>query len=406
MESSNKKFDAESIEHAIETYIYSTIDITAYHEEEDGRKIPIDSLPSPQLISYNYCSKSGAINFKVDVKTNTHNKAAKNTFTLDKRALWGFLSSNKKGLAILVDSKNNILLRSDSPYFTPCTKHTPPPYNLLNESTIAIPYSMEKIKSTNWSVIYTEPKSSVVGFLNRAKIKISLLMLMPMVIVLISLWFLSKSIAAPLHLLAEEVESEDLEGSYNNIENIQTWYYEARKIKLALLSRLDLAKRKIDNLRKKTMTDPLTGLFNRRVADDVLMQLFKDTIGFSIISIDVDNFKTVNDKFGHDIGDEVLRKISNTVKSILSENNYICRMGGEEFIIIMPLTPLHEASYFAENIRAAVEFLTFNEIGVITVSIGVASRSEKDESHEVILKRADSAMYKAKKSGKNKVLCQ
>lgn len=168
---------------------------------------------------------------------------------------------------------------------------------------------------------------------------------------------------------------------------------------------ITLRKKLEDALYLNSITDPLTRLFNRRFIATVLENLkekaseTKQT--FSVIMIDIDNFKRINDVYGHDVGDEVLSVLAETLKGQLRDQDIVGRWGGEEFIVVLPETDLKNAVLVAEKLRKAVEDL---EIGIhrlkITISLGVSEYKLEEEISNLI-KRADSALYLAKRSGKN-----
>lgn len=150
--------------------------------------------------------------------------------------------------------------------------------------------------------------------------------------------------------------------------------------------------------------DPLTGLLNRRSGEYLLKQ-YDDEKRQSkkllcLIMIDIDNFKKINDTFGHAIGDQILITSSQLLKSKARNTDSVIRWGGEEFLIMVPDSRLKDALEFAERIRASIEQHTDSEVGRITASFGVAELG-LDENTASLLNRADKALYKAKLDGKN-----
>lgn len=154
-----------------------------------------------------------------------------------------------------------------------------------------------------------------------------------------------------------------------------------------------------------SLTDPLTGLANRRR----LMEFLQSEIDrnqryqepFSIIMTDIDFFKKVNDGFGHDVGDEVLLGFSKLMKKNMRSIDLVARLGGEEFIIVMPNTSLEEAMIKAERLRADTELLYFDSMQRgITASFGVAEFQGAEVANG-LLKRVDDAVYASKHSGRN-----
>ena len=127
--------------------------------------------------------------------------------------------------------------------------------------------------------------------------------------------------------------------------------------------------------------------------------------------IDIDHFKKINDGFGHDVGDEVLREFAVRLASNVRAIDLPCRFGGEEFVVVMPDTRLEDAHRIAERIRlhvAGSPFRVMNgqELLTVTISIGVAATLGADETPEALLKRADEAVYEAKAAGRNRVIAK
>ncbi|MDH5559637.1 MAG: GGDEF domain-containing protein [Deltaproteobacteria bacterium] len=166
------------------------------------------------------------------------------------------------------------------------------------------------------------------------------------------------------------------------------------------LRRLNL---QLENL---SLTDPLTEIFNRRKFNlDLQKELARYKrygTPFSVIFMDIDYFKKINDDFGHVVGDCVLKDFSKLIKKNLRQIDILARWGGEEFVILSTESTKKMAMQLAEKLRAAVQKHIFEGVGSITCSFGVSQIQEKD-CVEIIQKRADNALYLAKKSGRNKV---
>jgi two-component system cell cycle response regulator len=161
------------------------------------------------------------------------------------------------------------------------------------------------------------------------------------------------------------------------------------------------------------VTDALTGLHNRRYLDSHIAALFADAVArgrqLSMLLLDIDRFKSINDTHGHDAGDEVLREFALRVRAHTRGIDVVARFGGEEVVVLVPDTPLDGARAVAERIREQVEAVPFPIHGgarrvTVTVSIGVAARQPGDTSGVDILKRADLALYRAKEEGRNRVV--
>jgi diguanylate cyclase (GGDEF)-like protein len=162
-----------------------------------------------------------------------------------------------------------------------------------------------------------------------------------------------------------------------------------------------------------SVTDTLTGLYNRRyfykALDLEIARTNRYGEPFSLMLFDIDNFKALNDAYGHQAGDEVLSQLAGILKSVARGTDIIVRYGGEEFIIVLPSTPEEEAVFLADRIRAAVQDFSFKGNGTeslkITLSGGIASYPKNAGDSKSLLNAADRALYEAKFSGKNLVFC-
>jgi len=186
-------------------------------------------------------------------------------------------------------------------------------------------------------------------------------------------------------------------------------YYKLLKLKNkilkqrnALLKSHDLLREREKELKYLATTDYLTKLYNRRAFGEISESLFhlakRENEKFSIVILDIDDFKKINDTYGHKAGDDVLVILSNTLKEMSRESDVVCRYGGEEFILLLPKTDVKGAYFIAQKIKNAVEKLHF------TVSLGVSEVNlENDTDVETVIKRADDALYESKRNGKNRV---
>ena len=175
------------------------------------------------------------------------------------------------------------------------------------------------------------------------------------------------------------------------------------KVRLRTLE-LEAANRALD---LQARTDSLTGLLNRRGFESQMafaMALARrSTRPLSVIAVDVDHFKRVNDTYGHEAGDEVLRRLARTLETRLRGSDVIARLGGEEFVALLPDTDLEGARAIAQTLVTAMAQQQDPVVGTITVSAGVASMRGADDTGAAILRRSDIALYEAKGQGRNRV---
>jgi two-component system cell cycle response regulator len=174
----------------------------------------------------------------------------------------------------------------------------------------------------------------------------------------------------------------------------------------------DFLRTTLDRSLEMAITDPLTQLNNRRFFDtQIRLHLSRHIKGgppLSLLLLDIDHFKKVNDAYGHDAGDEVLREFARRLGLNVRAIDIPCRLGGEEFVVLMPETGAEDALNIAERVRAQVAAEPFAVSGGrtldVTVSVGVSTSAGLGDSPEALLKRADEGVYEAKSAGRNRVI--
>ena len=174
---------------------------------------------------------------------------------------------------------------------------------------------------------------------------------------------------------------------------------------------IEALRAELEDARRDAHTDALTGLPNRRAFDDQLLLLIADALAtgqpLALLLIDIDHFKAVNDRFGHPVGDAVLRRTASTIRGALPEGAMAARFGGEEFAVLIPGTTAAAAFDEAEMLRLAVSSQSFSirstgtKLGNITVSIGLAMHEAEQDGLKLI-ELADAALYRAKQDGRNR----
>ena len=170
-----------------------------------------------------------------------------------------------------------------------------------------------------------------------------------------------------------------------------------------LRKQLEKEKESYKNISEK---DDLTGIFNRRKFKSSLERLIKIAARYkrplSLVMFDIDRFKEINDNFGHQAGDSVLRELTALVGTTLRDTDILARYGGEEFMVIMPETDINDAENIAERIRKSVENHIFKYTTSVTISLGVGRYADGEDA-DGFIKRVDGALYKAKQGGRNRV---
>lgn len=196
-----------------------------------------------------------------------------------------------------------------------------------------------------------------------------------------------------------------------SLRDVQTYAgpidIDGRRLMLCIIHDVTEQKRLRKELEQAASRDPLTGLWNRRqfllLLDNARAQKRRYDVDYSLMLIDADHFKSINDRYGHDAGDEVLVLLARALEARVRETDTVCRWGGEEFIVLLPQTDCASAQLLAESLRGSVERIRVPHLPPVTVSIGVA-RHRASESSESLIKRADEALYQAKAAGRNRVV--
>jgi diguanylate cyclase (GGDEF)-like protein len=182
-------------------------------------------------------------------------------------------------------------------------------------------------------------------------------------------------------------------------------------LSLALADRVKITLEEKLKAEKEAKTDIVTGLYNRRAYYEICNMEYERLVRhhriLSVIMFDIDHFKTINDRYGHDTGDMVLSNVARIVREVIREYDFAFRMGGDEFLLLLPETSEAKACILAERIRTNIEdqkILDKNHNKFsITASFGIAQYSHKDKSIGDVTRKADEALYQAKKAGRNRI---
>lgn len=216
-------------------------------------------------------------------------------------------------------------------------------------------------------------------------------------------WILSIFISRPLNQLAN-VATLNMTPHQNNsaLGDVKVWYYEGIHLKKVLDRSLGSLNERVQHLMTERSLDPLTKLLNRRSLDLQLEQWAELEMSFSVIMLDIDHFKKVNDTYGHPIGDEVLKFLAEQILDVVGNKGLSFRYGGEEFCLLIPGDLVFEAYEISETLRKRLESTVVSAIGhAITISVGIASYPHHTAQIHEIIDKADQALYEAKKSGRN-----
>lgn len=311
----------------------------------------------------------------------------------------------------VVDSQHHLLYNHDPSRLGTVINGNPVVDNVLNNQRgeMQVRNSLDQemlagyapITRLGWGVVAQRPLDRTFTKLRNLIISTTIKTVPLLLLSFIIIWYLSRQIALPLWKLAVQARSLDSPDTKNAYQDIKTWYFEAAQLKESMLVGLQLVDTKMDQLDRESLTDPLTGLTNRRGMERVLAQW--GSTPYCVLSIDIDHFKQVNDTYGHQIGDVVLQGVAAQMRLNFRPHDLLCRVGGEEFLIFMPTATLEDGYAAAERLRQAIEAYDFAEVGHITISVGLAHQDAAPTLTE-LFKLVDAALYEAKHTGRNKTV--
>ena len=227
-------------------------------------------------------------------------------------------------------------------------------------------------------------------------------------IIIFSSFVIYKKILHPIEYLSQAILAFK-----NGATNIKQQYFYKDEIG-EMIAQFFVMKEKIEKDQKRleelATTDPLTQIYNRRAFFEVANSFFnfvkREHSPLAILMLDIDFFKKINDTYGHQAGDMILKHLVQCTQSMLRESDILARYGGEEFIVLLPDTNAQQAILVAQKIRKKIEKTPYNHKGediYITISIGLSVYQEGDNSLSDIIQKADEALYKAKENGRNRV---
>ncbi|MGA4637618.1 diguanylate cyclase [Pseudomonas solani] len=276
----------------------------------------------------------------------------------------------------------------------------------VNSKGVEMLSGYASVPGTGWGVVSQQPRAATLAALDGLVHQV-LMAAMPMALLgFVVLWWVAQLIARPLRLLAGSARQMGEPGSPEHLAAVSAWYFEAAHIKQALLTGIGLVQEKLGRLNHAAQTDPLTGLLNRRAMEDALVSIEAGARNLAVVALDIDHFKQVNDRFGHDAGDRALKVVAAVMRACSRDRDLPCRVGGEEFLLLLPGTTLAEAAEVGERLRQSVEDARTEGVGQVTISLGVADWVPGGRSLEATFKQADEMMYRAKRQGRNQVVVE
>jgi len=260
------------------------------------------------------------------------------------------------------------------------------------------------VPSARWAVVSLQPLNGIDESLRRLMWKVGLGMIPLGLLGIVVILYAGNVLSSPLARLATCAGQLDSAESHDRIRAVPVRFIEEWRIRRALLQSATLLREKILRLDRQAHSDALTGLPNRRAMVDAIAAWQRSGTSFAVISLDIDHFKRVNDTYGHAVGDDTLKVLSGLLQRNARANDLPCRVGGEEFMLLLPEVSLEVATEVAERLRSTLESTAIDIVGHITLCAGVAVWHPGGESVASVFEAADRLLYRAKITGRNRVV--
>lgn len=259
------------------------------------------------------------------------------------------------------------------------------------------------VPAAGWGIVFQTPSSSVEANVGHMISRMSIISAPLLMVVLLLAVFVSRGAAAPINRLAyAAARLKRGDATVQDLPQAKSVIHEARMLYDAVSDAFRMLDRKVEDYSLQARTDVLTGLTNRRRMDAIVEGWVTQRVPFSVIMIDIDHFKRVNDTFGHQVGDEALRFVAQIMLEEKGERDHCCRYGGEEFTILVPLSSAERVYEMAERIRKRSESEKSPTGEPLTLSLGISEFPGAASEAETLFKQADDALYQAKQSGRNR----
>lgn len=277
----------------------------------------------------------------------------------------------------------------------------------VNNSGVSMLAAYSYVTEAGWGIVQQTPYSFIRNLLIDQLQELLLKALLPFLMLLILSVYIARKLAAPFNRLGTLVnrvaEGKPVSQSQREALTETHWNREADLLTKSVGMAIETIERNNQQLTQSALTDSLTGLANRRSLDKVLKAWSSEGRLFSLLVLDVDYFKSINDTYGHQMGDETLKMIAETICAVVRKNDFCFRYGGEEFVLLLPDTDSLSAYNVAEKLRRKVEKTSFIPGKIITVSIGLSEYPTQTDSLTELFRLADSALYTSKVEGRNRI---
>ncbi len=275
---------------------------------------------------------------------------------------------------------------------------------VINSQGVDMLAGFAPLQSAGWGIVAQRTTEETLQPITDLMLSVLRYILPLGLVVLVLIWWSARLITRPLRRLAQAAQETEAPRILAQLQAVRAWYLEAAQLKRVMGAAVDLATQQIDTANLAAQTDPLTGLVNRRGLTTRLDAWKAQRTPFSVVALDIDHFKRVNDTFGHDVGDLVLKRLAQLMRDCAREGDILCRSGGEEFLVLLENTAPETAVQIADRLRQCVERTDIPPVGHITISLGVAHHPKHAADIDGALKAADEALYQAKEAGRNRVV--
>lgn len=275
---------------------------------------------------------------------------------------------------------------------------------ILNLEGVDMLSSYSYIKETGWGIVSQTPTDTVLEAAKRPMMHIATYVISIMLVILLAIYWVIGRMSQPLAKLAQYAALLSTTKSLHaDVPRIHSWNSEANALHRAFVMAVSRIRMQLDHLSLEAQTDALTGLNNRRTMDKYIGTWLAREIPFTIMLLDLDHFKQVNDNYGHEKGDEVLKFLAANMRALFEENHICCRYGGEEFVVLLPEASEDEAVRRANKLRHFMSE-TSSPVGrPVTLSIGLARYPDTAQDADALFRSADEALYRAKHLGRNRI---
>ncbi|MFC4776512.1 diguanylate cyclase [Paenibacillus sp. GCM10023252] len=259
-----------------------------------------------------------------------------------------------------------------------------------------------QVIQNGWGIIVQTPQTEIITSAYTL-VKSQMFSSLPLILVflLVTMW-VARKLTSPFVVLAETARQISA-GQSIHVPYASHWNHEAHLLTQSMRMAVEGLQQKAEQYSLQANTDALTGLLNRRTMNQYTESWKTSGTPFSLLTLDIDHFKAVNDTFGHQSGDEVLQYLASTILAEAGRSDICCRFGGEEFVVLTLAGP-HEAFALAERMRRKIESSPSPIGPSITVSIGVASFPSDTADLKELFSYADQALYQAKNGGRNRTI--